>query len=47
MDTATPMGSMVFIGMAALARMELGIERERITDTAAEHRASGKDLGGR
>ncbi len=46
-DTATPMGSMVFTVMAALAQMELEIKRERITDSVAKHRATGKDLGGR
>ena len=47
MDTATPMGSMVFTVMAALAQMELEIKRERITDLVAKRRAAGKDLGGR
>ena len=46
-DTATPMGSMVFTVMAALAEMELEIKRERITDSVAKRRAAGKDLGGR
>jgi DNA invertase Pin-like site-specific DNA recombinase len=46
-DTATPMGSMVFTVMAALAQMELEIKRERTTDTVAKRRAAGKDLGGR
>ncbi|WP_298590593.1 recombinase family protein [uncultured Kocuria sp.] len=46
-DTATPMGSTVFTAMAALAQMELGIKRERITDSVSERRAAGKDLGGR
>lgn len=32
-DTHTPMGSMVFTVMAALAQMELAIKRERITDS--------------
>lgn len=45
--TATPMGSMVFTVMAALAEMELEIKRERITDSVAKRRAAGKDLGGR
>lgn len=31
-DIHTPMGSMVFTVMAALAQMELEIKRERITD---------------
>ncbi|MFI7494422.1 recombinase family protein [Kocuria sp. M4R2S49] len=46
-DTATPMGSMVFTVMAALAQMEMEIKRERITDSVAKRRAAGKDLGGR
>lgn len=46
-DTATPMGSMVFTVMAALAQMESEIKRERITDSVAKRRAAGKDLGGR
>ena len=46
-DTATPMGSMVFTVMAALAQMELEIKRERITNSVAKRRAAGKDLGGR
>jgi DNA invertase Pin-like site-specific DNA recombinase len=44
---ATPMGSMVFTVMAALAQRELEIQRERITDSGATRRAAGKDLGGR
>ncbi|MCG7433310.1 recombinase family protein [Kocuria indica] len=46
-DTATPMGSMVFTVMAALAEMELEIKRERVTDSVAKRRAVGGDLGGR
>jgi len=46
-DTATPMGAMVFTVMAALAQMELEIKRERITDSISKRRAAGKDLGGR
>ena len=46
-DTGTPMGGMVFTVMAALARMELDIKRERITDSVSKRRASGRDLGGR
>lgn len=46
-DTSTPMGSMVFSVMAALAQMELEIKRERIRDSVAKRRAAGKDLGGR
>jgi DNA invertase Pin-like site-specific DNA recombinase len=47
MDTSTPMGSMVFTVMAAPAQMELGITRERITDSVATRRAAGKDPVGR
>lgn len=46
-DTSTPMGSMVFTVMSALARMELDIKRERITDSVAKRRTAGGDLGGR
>lgn len=46
-DTATPMGSMVFTAMAALAQMELDIKRERNIDSVSKRRAAGKDLGGR
>ncbi|REE04257.1 DNA invertase Pin-like site-specific DNA recombinase [Citricoccus muralis] len=46
-DTHTPMGSMVFTVMAALAQMELEIKRERTTDSVAKRRAAGQDLGGR
>lgn len=46
-DTGTPMGSMVFTVMAALAPMELEIKRERINDSVSKRRAAGKDLGGR
>lgn len=46
-DTSTPMGSMVFTVMSALAQMELDIKRERITDSVTKRRAAGKDLGGR
>ena len=46
-DTATPMGSMVFTVMAALAEMELEIKRERVTDSIAKRRTVGGDLGGR
>lgn len=45
-DTATPMGSMVFT-VAPLAQMELENIRERIADSMAKRRAAGKDLGGR
>lgn len=46
-DTSTPMGSMVFTVMAALAQMELEIKRERVLDSISKRRAAGKDLGGR
>lgn len=46
-DTSTPMGSMVFSVMAALAQMELEIKRERVRDSVSKRRATGKDLGGR
>lgn len=46
-DTKTPVGSMLFTVMAALAQMELDIKRERVTDSVAKRRAAGLDLGGR
>lgn len=46
-DTATPMGAMVFTVMSALATMELEIKRKRIRDSVAKRRAAGGDLGGR
>ncbi|MEV8338866.1 recombinase family protein [Leucobacter sp. NPDC077196] len=46
-DTATPMGSMLFTVMAALAQMEHEIKRERVTDSILKRREAGKDLGGR
>lgn len=46
-DTGTPIGSMVFTVMAALAQMELEIKRELINDSVTKRRAAGKDLGGR
>jgi DNA invertase Pin-like site-specific DNA recombinase len=46
-DTATPMGSMLFTVMAALAQMEHEIKRERVIDSISKRRAAGKDLGGR
>ncbi|WP_320536602.1 recombinase family protein [Pseudarthrobacter sp. IC2-21] len=46
-DTSTPMGSMVFTIMAALAQMEHEIKRERVTDSINKRREAGKDLGGR
>ncbi len=45
-DTATPMGSMLFTIMAALAQMEHEIKRERVTDSIGKRRKAGKDLGG-
>lgn len=46
-DTTTPLGSMVFTIMAALAQMERDVQRERILDSIAKRRAAGGDLGGR
>ncbi|MHC6223161.1 recombinase family protein [Arthrobacter sp. MMS24-S77] len=46
-DTATPMGSMLFTIMAALAQMEHEIKSERVTDSISKRRDAGKDLGGR
>jgi DNA invertase Pin-like site-specific DNA recombinase len=46
-DTTTPMGSMLFTVMSALAQMELEIKRERANDSLAKRRAAGMDLGGR
>jgi DNA invertase Pin-like site-specific DNA recombinase len=45
-DTAAPMGSMVFTMMAAPVQMELEVKRQRITDSMAKCRAAGKDFGG-
>ena len=44
-DTATPMGSMLFTIMAALAQMEHEIKRERVIDSISKRREAGKDLG--
>jgi DNA invertase Pin-like site-specific DNA recombinase len=46
-DTATPMGSMLFTIMAALAQMEHEIKRERVTDSIEKRREAGLGLGGR
>jgi len=46
-DTTTPMGSLLFTMMSALAQMELEIKRERVNDSLAKRRAAGMDLGGR
>ena len=46
-DTSTPMGSMLFTIMAALAQMEHEIKRERVVDSIAKRRAAGHSLGGR
>ena len=46
-DTSTPMGSMLFTIMAALAQMEHEIKRERVVDSIAKRRAAGQNLGGR
>ena len=44
-DTGTPMGSMVFTVMAALAQMELEIKRERITDSVSKRRPASHPGG--
>ncbi|MEC5150754.1 DNA invertase Pin-like site-specific DNA recombinase [Cryobacterium psychrotolerans] len=44
-DTATPMGSMLFTIMAALGQMEHEIRRERVVDSIAKRRDAGQDLG--
>jgi DNA invertase Pin-like site-specific DNA recombinase len=46
MDTATPMGSMMFTIIATSAQMELEIKRERIIDSVVRRRAAGMGLGG-
>ncbi len=46
-DTSTPMGSMLFTIMAALAQMEHEIKSERIADSISKRKAAGKNLGGR
>ncbi|GHG54952.1 DNA-invertase [Sinomonas cellulolyticus] len=46
-DTKTPMGSMLFTIMAALAQMEHEIKRERVIDSVSKRREAGKHLGGR
>lgn len=46
-DTSTPMGSMLFTIMSALAQMEHEIKSERVTDSISKRRAAGKNLGGR
>lgn len=46
-DTATPIGSMLFTIMAALAQMEYEIKRERVADSVKKRREAGLDLGGR
>jgi len=46
-DTGTPMGSMMFTVMAALAQMELDTKKERVGDSVSKSRAAGLDLGGR
>jgi DNA invertase Pin-like site-specific DNA recombinase len=46
-ETAIPMGSMLFTIMAPLAQMEHEINRERVTDSISKRREAGKDLGGR
>lgn len=44
-DTGTPMGSMVFTVMAALAQMELEIKREHANNSITKRRDAGLDLG--
>jgi DNA invertase Pin-like site-specific DNA recombinase len=46
-DTSTPMGSMLFTIMAALAQMEHEIKRERVVDSINKRRQAGQNLGGR
>lgn len=46
-DTSTPMGSMLFTIMAALAQMEHEIKRERVVDSISKRRDAGANLGGR
>ena len=46
-DTSTPMGSMLFTIMVALAQMELEIKRERVVDSISKRRDAGQNLGGR
>jgi DNA invertase Pin-like site-specific DNA recombinase len=46
-DTAIPMGSMLFTVMAALAQMEHEIKRERVHDSITRRRETAKNLGGR
>ena len=46
-DTATPMGSMLFTMMAALGQMEHEIKRERVVDSITKRSSAGRDLGGR
>ncbi|WP_426624287.1 recombinase family protein [Leifsonia sp. McL0607] len=46
-DTSTPMGSMLFTIMAALAQMEHEIKRERVLDSISKRRDAGGNLGGR
>ena len=41
-DTVTPMGSMLFTIMAALAQMEHKIKRERVTDSISKRREAGR-----
>jgi DNA invertase Pin-like site-specific DNA recombinase len=48
MDTSTPMGSMVFTVMSALAQIELHIKRKWIADSVAKRRTTrGICVGGR
>nr|WP_306438985.1 hypothetical protein [Kocuria sediminis] len=45
-DTATPIWSMVFIVMVTPAQRELEIQQERITDSVAKRRATGRTSAG-
>lgn len=45
-DKSTPMGSMLFTVMAALAQMEHEIKRERVTDSISKRREAGNHKPG-
>ncbi|SJN21848.1 DNA-invertase [Luteococcus japonicus LSP_Lj1] len=46
-NTATPMGELLFTVLVALAQMEREVKLERSRDSVAKRRAAGRDLGGR
>ena len=46
-DTATPMGAMLFTIMVALAQMEHEIKRERVRNSISKRRNAGANPGGR